>query len=187
MSYETDFIKANHRRNLIGLEPLEIESSNSRFLDGNEADYMSIALANVTNKYTTEHVSGQCLSVHLELLDHVRNYFKSPAYYTIGYFSINGIPAYNFNEEDLRIWYLNGIPNYPRLDIHAWITLPTGEILDFTLPTTLGVAQNEPKLIGGVISKHYSELTNSLSYSPMILGEDSLIAIGAGRWYFDSN
>ena len=67
----------------------------------------------------------------------------------------------------------------PQLNIHAWLTLPTCEILDFTLPTTYAVINKTKEGYGEVLAGHADHLLENVRYRPMLLGEDYLRRIGA--------
>ncbi|MDA5492291.1 hypothetical protein PGS50_03360 [Yersinia intermedia] len=67
----------------------------------------------------------------------------------------------------------------PQLNIHAWLTLPTCEILDFTLPTTYAVTNKTKEGYGEVLAGHADHLLKNVRYRPMLLGEDYLRRIGA--------
>jgi hypothetical protein len=66
------------------------------------------------------------------------------------------------------------------LNLHCWLTLPTREILDCTLPTTVAIINNMPEAAEGlVLSKHWRELTSRLRYHPMLVGSEFLERAGA--------
>lgn len=72
----------------------------------------------------------------------------------------------------------NGISK-TQLSIHAWLTLPTCEIMDFTIQTTSAVINKAKKGLGGVYAGHADHLLENVRYRPMLLGEDYLRRIGA--------
>lgn len=75
----------------------------------------------------------------------------------------------------------NGISK-TQLSIHAWLTLPACEIMDFTIQTTSAVINKAKKDLGGVYAGHADHLSNNIRYHPMLLGEDYLRRIGALFW-----
>ena len=77
------------------------------------------------------------------------------------------------SEEDLERLLQNGISGNS-LSIHAWLTLPTMEILDFSLPTSFAIMHGNEEEIGGLIARHADSLTGGLKYHPMLVGEDFL-------------
>lgn len=65
------------------------------------------------------------------------------------------------------------------LELHAWLTLPSREIIDLTLATTLGIVRDEPDLLGRFAFIHPDDLVDNQSYHPQLLGDAYLRRIGA--------
>jgi hypothetical protein len=78
----------------------------------------------------------------------------------------------------LRNLLKSGIENYS-LSLHAWLTLPSMEIIDFSLPTSYAVVNGYRAERGGVIANHADKLSGGMQYHPMLIGEEFLIKIGA--------
>lgn len=127
-------------------------------------------------------VAGQCLSYHLRLRSALRDYFGTEVTYTIGYVSMGEETIFEQTEEQMK-GLMSSKGFRPLLNIHAWLTLPTCEVMDFTLPTTYAVMnqteQGYGEGYGGVIAGHADHLQQGVRYRPMLLGEDYLRKIGA--------
>lgn len=65
-------------------------------------------------------------------------------------------------------------------------TLPSMEIIDLSLPTSIAFFRNSAEGLGGVIASHADELKHGLRYHPMLLGADYLNKIGALNMYLIS-
>ena len=63
------------------------------------------------------------------------------------------------------------------IGIHAWLTLPSMEIIDVTLPTTYGLRCNYPEMFYHAITRPADEL-RGLAYKPMLVGDDFLYRAG---------
>ncbi|EMX4958083.1 TPA: hypothetical protein QHC21_002963 [Raoultella planticola] len=63
------------------------------------------------------------------------------------------------------------------MDIHAWLTLPSYEIIDLTLSTTFAINNNQPENAGIFIAKKADDVTG-LIYRPMLVGDEYLKQIG---------
>jgi hypothetical protein len=63
------------------------------------------------------------------------------------------------------------------MNVHAWLTLPSMEIIDATLATTMAIAQGRPEQGGGVVMGHADGFTG-FAYRPMLVGADSLQRAG---------
>ena len=62
------------------------------------------------------------------------------------------------------------------VNLHAWLTLPSMEVLDFSLPTSYAKVNNRPEDIGSAIAEHANKLSaNGMTYKPLIVGEDFLV------------
>ena len=84
---------------------------------------------------------------------------------------------FRFSKNDVNTWIINGI-DIAKANIHVWITLQSGEILDLTFPTSYGHVRKIPKLLGLIVNGHEEEL-EGFDYFPMGIGTDFLRAIGA--------
>lgn len=63
------------------------------------------------------------------------------------------------------------------VSIHAWLTFPSMEVLDMSLPTSFAVLKNKPESRGAVLAKYADSITG-FSYRPMLIGEDFLFKTG---------
>ena len=68
--------------------------------------------------------------------------------------------------------------NNKTLQLHAWLTLPTMEILDFSLATTISFVENNKSLTGRLVYGFPNHFGN-VSYQPQLVGENFLERIGA--------
>lgn len=123
----------------------------------------------------------QCFGLHFMLMELIQDVLSCPVYFTLGAVEIEkGKPfVFHLSEDDVKDLVRGGLKR-PDLNLHAWLTLPSMEILDLSLPTSLnallGWDNIEP---GSVISGHADELSGDLRYHPLLVGEDFLRKIGA--------
>lgn len=101
--------------------------------------------------------------------------------YTIGYINLGDRLAFHTPIERLKQILDRGLPIHGEMNLHAWLTLPSHEIIDLTLATTYGIANNIPKLLGSAAFIHPSDMVGGQSYHPQLVGEDFLQRIGAMR------
>lgn len=121
---------------------------------------------------------GQCVSLHLETQDAVSKLLGCEALFTLGWiYRPNSTNLFEFDELFIAHSLQDGL--FGEVNIHAWLTLPSMEIIDASLGTTLGVLWNDPKLIGGITAAHADELQGGIEYKPMLIGQDFLIRTGA--------
>ncbi len=75
---------------------------------------------------------------------------------TIGAHFKNGRPVFNPGVADIERWAHSGLSvedldQRSGLNLHAWLTLPTGEVMDPTLPSTIAVVCKQPQWAGQII------------------------------------
>lgn len=178
MSYRTEFVQAEQRTKRLSLACPNITSSSVRFLTPEKQKQFPYALRDAVGELSLDDVVAQCFSIHWRIKEPLERFFSCPIIYTIGYVEyINGCLFEN-SEEDLIAMLKSGIKNN-QANLHAWLTLPSDEIVDLSLSTSLAVIQNLPNGRGGVIAKHADELSHGMKYHPMLLGDDFLRKIGA--------
>ncbi|WP_186164468.1 hypothetical protein [Burkholderia gladioli] len=126
-----------------------------------------------------EDVAAQCFAVSSFLRERLQDVLGVPLTYTLGYVNLGDGPVFHTPVDTLKAMFDAGSHASRTLELHAWLTLPSREIIDLTLATTLGVVRNEPELLGRFAFIHSDELVGNQSYHPQLLGEAYLRRIGA--------
>lgn len=128
-----------------------------------------------------EEVAGQCVSVHLETQAAVSELLGCEVFFTLGwvYLSETGTEWFKFDDQFIANSLQNGLAG--KVSLHAWLTLPSMEIIDASLATSIAVSRNQLEGLGGLTFKHADELTGGVRYKPMLVGEDFLLRTGALR------
>lgn len=183
--YEQEFHAANARRSIFGLAPLPFTPTASRFLPGDDATELNRAIAPVTSQFTSKDFAFQCLAVHKRLMEPISNQLGVTPVFTIGYFRLENDPMFEFSEETLKKWAREGVPDFTSVELHAWLTLPSFEILDYTLGASIYALNKDDRLRDVMAALHYSSLVG-MSYHPMVLGADIPGRIGAEITVFKS-
>ena len=110
-------------------------------------------------------LSRKCLEVHWRLADKVEAIMGVPPVLTIGDMTVRGVRICRFSREealkDVRRTVLGSTVH----KVHAWLTLPSLEIVDFTFMATYmdenPYARERARKSGegpGVISRHWRDL-----------------------------
>lgn len=177
--YREEFITALERTRKFGLfTPPLAELDTERLLtDRAQGDLALIVNEHFADRYVSD-IALQCLSINLQLRDILSDYFGKEVYYTIGDIGLENRRMYEQTEDSLLSMLENGAPG-PSINLHAWITLPSMEIIDITFPTSYGQVNDIKEMIGATVALHPSELTGGMSYHPMIIGEEFLYRLGA--------
>lgn len=123
-----------------------------------------------------EHIAGMCMQIAHELVEFLQG-AGIDAIYTLGWMSYREHPVYRFDDADVRRWLAEGIPDPRKVDVHAWATLPSAEIIDPSWLSTVGIVQNKRELIGAVIIADADQRT-SHQYHPVTVDTHLLFRIG---------
>ena len=123
-----------------------------------------------------ELIAGMCMQITHELVEFLQG-AGIAAIYTLGWMSYHDHPVYRFGQNDVRRWIEQGIPNRRKVDVHAWATLPSAEIIDPSWLSTVGIVQNKRDLIGAVIIADADQRT-SHQYHPVTVDAQVLFRIG---------
>lgn len=122
-----------------------------------------------------EKIAGMCMEITHSLLEFLRG-AGIDAIYTLGWMSYKNQAIYRFGPEDVRRWIKHGIPDRQRVDVHAWLTLPSAEILDPSWLSTVGIVQNKRDLIGAVIIADARQGTTH-QYHPVAVDPEILFRV----------
>jgi hypothetical protein len=138
------------------------------------AQAIEAALAHLT----TEALAAQCLAINRELEEPVSRSLGCEALLTLGWLDDGTEEGlYKFGDDHIKklldLNYTLGQESH-----HAWLTLPSMEILDVTYHTTGAVrSKNAPVgkyKYGAIIATHADEHPEGLVYKPMIVGKGFL-------------
>lgn len=175
--YKSEFESAVKRTEMFGLSCPEVNYAEGTILTQEKMMRFPQTLEQYIGRPGVEEVVAQCLSIHYKLKEPLSEIFGAPCTFTIGYVETPSRLMFHQSEDALRGILQNGVEGNT-LNIHAWLTLPTMEIIDMSLPTSYAVINNEDEGIGGVIAQHPDELTGGMKYHPMLVGEDFLRQCG---------
>lgn len=123
-----------------------------------------------------EEITGMCMQITHELVEFLQG-AGIDAIYTLGWMSYQNHPVYRFGQPDVLRWIEHGIPDRRKVDVHAWATLPSAEIIDPSWLTTVGIVQNKRELIGAVIMADPEQRT-SHQYHPVTVDTRILFRVG---------
>lgn len=173
--YKTEFIEAVKRSSRLGLTAPDVGSCNSAsFLQKTNPTELAEVIQQEMGLLTEGEIVGQCLSLHYRLKQIFSDFFDCPVFYTIGYVEFKNSTMFKQTEESLAEMLKTGVEG--EVNLHAWLTLPSMEVLDFSLPTSYAKINNRPEGIGSAIAEHADKLSaNSMTYKPLIVGEDFLV------------
>lgn len=171
MEYYTEFIKAIERTEGWGFDIGEMFLDKSvTFLDKN-SHFELLDLFEWNYKDLNDEIRMDCTNVSVNMLDLVRNHFNTDAFLTTGNLSSDNLPHFECTLDYLKSIALSKTP-YPKLKVHMWITLSSGEIIDFTFFRSMAkVFPNYEPYKSIVLTTPLIE-DLKLIYNPMIVGSD---------------
>jgi hypothetical protein len=175
-TYSNEFEEARQRTARLGLNCPKIHASEKRLITDLNG-LANVAARNIGQR-TPQEIVGQCFSIHADLIPALEQFFNSPVYFTIGWIEDPPEKFHELAEERIES-LLHTASQKPTFNLHAWLTLPSMEIMDFVFPTTLAVVRGKPDQFGSAICKHPSDFTGGLQFHPMLIGVDFLLRIGA--------
>jgi hypothetical protein len=124
-----------------------------------------------------QHSAGQCLKWCYFLQPYFVQAFKCKVWVTVGQLWKGEQAVYNPSCDDITRWVNEGIQkedfeNRSGFNLHAWLTMENGEIVDVSYLSTLAnvFPDKYGKLLGGVAYGRPDELISDYRYVPMIIG-----------------
>lgn len=187
MSYSEEFLKALERTAHFDLAPPDaVNEAPGRMMNDKRIRHLNRVLAPVFEGIVSyEQMVGQCMPLHLKARPVLEEWLGCPVYFTLGWVD-DGTPkgVHKFDDAMIANKLANGHQD-DTINIHAWLTLPTMEIIDLTLSTTFSILQGRKEGEGGVITKKADEITG-FAYKPMLVGETFLSKVGILQnvtWY----
>lgn len=120
---------------------------------------------------------AQCISVHLSLVPTISDWLSCPVAYTIGWIDNNSERGLFKFDEDSILSMLNNPRQGGVVNIHTWLTLPSLEIIDVVLASSIAYAQRKPEFYGNILAGHADDFA-AMRYKPMLVGEDFLLKSG---------
>ena len=185
MAYVDDYQDALDRTRRLGLTvPPRVEihpDPNLRYLTAARQQQFPHVIHKAIGPVGAEELVAQCMSIHHRLQPVIEEWLGVPAVYTIGWVETSGDGFFKFDEAYARSLLQKAAQKAAppqSLGVHVWLTLPSMELLDLSLATSVAFAQKMPEGVGRVLAKHANDVTD-MAYKPMLLGDDFLRRIGA--------
>lgn len=178
MSYIQEWSEAVARTNQVGLTvPPHQVKPEIRYLTDERVKELPYVVRECLGELDVKEVVAQCISINYRLLPVIEQWLQCSVLYTIGWID-DGTDKGMFKFDDAFILdkLANGCPG-GNVSIHAWLTLPSMEVIDISLATSMIVLSNSPLERGGVVAQH-ADLLKGITYKPMLVGMDFLKKAG---------
>jgi len=160
----------------LGLEvPAHSQSPYRMLPKGDRA--IANALQASLGSLSPDQISAQCFAINFKIKSEIDRALNTSSLLTFGWVHEPPNDYFKLSASDLRTMI-----DRPRalgsLNLHCWLTLPSEEIIDATLPTTQGFVLKRPEQYGLILSKHWADFTGGLRFHPLVVGEDFLFKSG---------
>lgn len=179
--YKNKLIEACERVKTLGY-PVQDISQNSFQLDaffvGEKMNLLTNLLTATLGRLEPESLQGNCINVSLLIQKLIATEFNLKSYLTMGYIMLEDKKFFEFSENDIETWLQDGISDLFNINIHAWLTLESLEIIDVTFPTTISLIWDVPELLGQIICNQPGEIKTDMNFYPVIIGQAILPAFG---------
>lgn len=177
-NYADEWAAAVERSRRFGLDvpAHEVRPAHRYLTDARQAEFPYVVLRGL-GEFDFPDVVAQCMAVHYRLMPVMQGWLGCPVLYTLGWID-DGTDTgmfkfdHSFISSKLKHGHAGGSVN-----LHAWLTLPSMEVIDVALATTIAVVKRKPEGYGRVLAKHADEL-DGMAYKPMLVGTDFLRKTG---------
>lgn len=185
ISYETKLMAARARSILWGLRPPAFDPVPVRYLSPGSALLVRQQVSMVLGRLPDEQIAAQRFSLTALLRDQLERELRLPLTYTLGYLCQDGQWLFCTPIARLEGMLRAGTAPGARFQLHAWLTLPSHEIVDPTFwAVSPGHARADERQNRGLFM-HPDQMPGR-SYHPQWAGEGFLRKIGALREYEES-
>ena len=187
--YRDLFEQAVERTVELGLPAVDVEYVDARHFSPERVSEFGSFVAREFAPALAGGLSATCMMVHSGLVGAVEEFFRCGAYLTVGPVTTPKGELYPLTSEQVRRWMTEKV-DARDVELHAWITLDSMEILDMTLLPTIADVSGRPE-IAKTIATHPdllpraqpqgpdpATLPNGLRYSPFVVGLAFLERLG---------
>ena len=174
--YKNLFQEAYKRTQQFELKPPLVKYSADIFLTKEFIEEMPYQLIQKYGLIDINEITANCMGFHYMIKPFFEYLLSSDVYFTLGFITIEEDTLFYIDDNIIKELLEEGVKS--KLNIHAWLTLPTMEILDFTLLTTYAQVKNIQEGMGGVIVNKADNLIGGMAYHPILIGDQFLREIG---------
>lgn len=175
--YQAQFSDALIRTKRWELELPEFTSTPSRYLSEKNAAGIGQCWIDTFPNERPEVFAGNCFQAMGAVQAPLEDLLGVPLYFTLGYVQFEGRPVFHMPTEKLKPMLKQNL-SFQQVNLHAWLTLPSHEIIDLTFLTTVGVVNNIPDYIGRACASHPDDLPEVMTYHPQLVGDSFLRKTG---------
>jgi hypothetical protein len=174
MSYQDQFLEAVRFTQTLGFAVPALQPQTAELVSPENGDRVMqhVKAAGIPDLARS---ALQCLKWSYALLPYVEAGLGCRVALTVGQVSIGPKRVFDPSQADFARWANTGVAVEDfavrsGFNFHAWYTLPSMEILDMTLWSTLAVAWDNPKLSGNVVGGWPDLIAPNPTFIPIVVG-----------------
>lgn len=178
MNYGQEWNAAVLRNQTFGLRVQAHQITSERlYLDGQRQQELPHIISAGLNGFEYGDLVAQCLFINCKMQPVFEQWLGCPAIFTLGWIDDKSAAGlFKFDDSFIRETLCNGHQG-TTANIHAWLTLPSMEVIDITIATSFSRIQKQPAWEGRVLAAH-ADTFQGFAYKPMLLGTDFLVQAG---------
>jgi hypothetical protein len=175
MAYLEEFIQALERTKSFRLPIADcFLKPTLRLLSNDKQDYLYEAIMTALGNPDPEELDANCLNITSALVQPISELFGVEALFTLGWLDLgDGDSMFRFDETYIQNTILKGHKKGAKKHMHAWLTLPSMEIIDATIATSLAKRWKQPNWQRQILAEHADSM-NGIIYKPMLVGTSFL-------------
>jgi len=182
ISYETKLMAARARSILWGLRPPAFDAVPARYVSPGSALLVRQQLSLVMGRLSDDQVAARRFDLTAQLRDRLERELRVPLTYTLGYLCQEGQWFFCTPIAGLEQMLRTGIAPGARVKLHAWLTLPSHEIVDPTFWAVLPAYTCADERQNRGLFMHPDQMLGR-SYHPQWTGEGFVRRVGLLREY----
>jgi len=178
--YRKELIEAIKRseQKSIDISDFYIESNSKPYLSFDKKKELFKLFDSKVYCNPIEQVAGKCLDWNVKLQDQISSILSCDALLTFGYIEIHESKIFYTPLEEMDKWFAPNTIMKPLNEIHAWITLPSLEVIDITVIASIKHINNEnfqnvPNYKHCIVCDP-EDPGNTIIYKPLFVGIDFL-------------
>ena len=177
-NYATEWAAAVERTKRFGLDvpSHEVQLTKQYLTDERQPEFPYVVQRGLGDLDFSD-VVAQCMAIHYRLAPVIQEWLGCPVLYTLGWID-DGTDTgmFKFDDDFIADKLKNGHAG-GTVNLHAWLTLPSMEVIDMALATTIAVINKMPEGYGRVLARPADGL-DGMAYKPMLVGPDFLRETG---------
>ncbi|MEI2457488.1 hypothetical protein [Lysobacter firmicutimachus] len=181
LGYEAKLMAAHARTALAGLQPPPFTAESVRYAPAT-AQQVHRHISRTLGHLSEDLVVRQRFGLVLLMRGLLERELRVPLTYTLGYVYQCGQRLYHTPIVGLEQMLLTGIAPGARISLHAWLTLPSHEVVDLTFWAAFPAFASEQERIHRGLFMHPSQMA-ARSYHPQWVGDGFVRRIGILKEY----